>query len=59
MIDAISTYVNGSELDRVSVLDIDAYEDTDLNWRARRGYGALIAAYGARLPAGVECAGRR
>jgi monoamine oxidase len=24
-----------------------AYEDTELNWRLRRGYGALIAAYGA------------
>ena len=47
MIDAISTYVNGVELDRVSILDMDAYEDTELNWRVRRGYGALIAAYGA------------
>ena len=47
MIDAISTYVNGSELDRVSILDMDAYEDTGLNWRVRRGYGALMAAYGA------------
>jgi monoamine oxidase len=46
MIDAISTYVNGSELDRVSILDMDAYEDTGLNWRVRRGYGALMAAYG-------------
>src|SRR6516225_618000 len=42
MIDAISTYVNGSELDRVSILDIDAYEDTGINWRVRRGYGALM-----------------
>src|SRR4029079_4968393 len=50
MIDAVSTYVNGSELDSVSVLDFDAYEDTDLNWRARRGYGALIATYGADCP---------
>lgn len=47
MIDAISTYVNGVELDRVSILDMDAYEDTEVNWRVRRGYGALIAAYGA------------
>ena len=47
MIDAISTYVNGSELDRVSLLDMDAYEDTEINWRVRRGYGALMAAYGA------------
>jgi monoamine oxidase len=50
MIDAISTYVNGSELDRVSVQDMDAYEDTGINWRVRRGYGALMAAYGAPCP---------
>src|SRR5581483_12305985 len=37
MIDAISTYINGAELDRVSILDMDAYEDTNLNWRVRRG----------------------
>ncbi len=47
MIDAISTYVNGAELDQVSILDMDAYEDTEINWRVRRGYGALIVAYGA------------
>ncbi|MBI3701484.1 MAG: FAD-dependent oxidoreductase [Afipia sp.] len=47
MIDAISTYVNGVELNRVSILDMDAYEDTEINWRVRRGYGALIATYGA------------
>jgi monoamine oxidase len=50
MIDAISTYVNGSELDQVSILDMDAYEDTNINWRVRRGYGALMAAYGASCP---------
>ena len=55
MIDAISTYVNGTELDRVSILDMDAYEDTDLNWRIRRGYGALIAAYGATSPLAFNC----
>jgi len=49
MIDAISTYINGCELDQVSVYDMDAYEDTEINWRVRRGYGALIAAYGAGL----------
>lgn len=49
-IDAISTYINGAELDRVSTYDFDAYEDTGVNWRARRGYGALIAAYGANCP---------
>src|SRR6516162_5994794 len=58
MIDAISTYINGCETDRVSILDFDAYEDTNLNWRVRRGYGALIAAYGASLPVYFNCAVR-
>jgi len=56
MIDAISTYINGSELDRVSILDMDAYQDTNLNWRVRRGYGALVAAYGAACPLALNCA---
>ncbi|UPJ49972.1 FAD-dependent oxidoreductase [Bradyrhizobium sp. 200] len=55
MIDAISTYINGCELDQVSLLDMDAYEDTDINWRVRRGYGALIAAYGATCPLAFNC----
>jgi monoamine oxidase len=50
MIDAISTYINGAELDTVSILDMDAYEDTNINWRVRRGYGALMSAYGAPCP---------
>jgi monoamine oxidase len=49
MIDALSTYINGSELDSVSNLDMNAYEDSEINWRVRRGYGALMAAYGAPL----------
>jgi monoamine oxidase len=55
MIDAISTYVNGSELDRISILDMEAYEDSGINWRVRRGYGALMAAYGASLPLAFNC----
>jgi len=55
MIDAISTYINGCELDQVSILDMDAYEDTNINWRVRRGYGALIAAYGATCPLALNC----
>ena len=55
MIDAISTYVNGCELDQVSVLDTHAYEDTEVNWRIRRGYGALISACGATLPLALNC----
>src|SRR6202051_107213 len=55
MIDAISTYINGCELDSVSLLDMDAYEDTEINWRVRRGYGALITAYGGALPLVLNC----
>ena len=55
MIDAISTYINGCELGEVSILDFDAYEDTSVNWRVRRGYGALMAAYGAPLPIAFNC----
>ena len=55
MIDAISTYINGCELDQVSLLDMDAYEDTDINWRVPRGYGALVAAYGAACPVALDC----
>jgi monoamine oxidase len=50
MIHAISTFVNGCELDQVSIQDMEAYEDTEINWRVRRGYGALMTAYGARCP---------
>jgi monoamine oxidase len=56
MIDAISTYINGCELDQVSLYDMDAYEDTEINWRVRRGYGALIAAYGAPCRVALNCA---
>jgi monoamine oxidase len=55
MIDAISTYVNGCELDRVSILDMEAYEDTEINWRVRRGYGALMVAYAAPIPLALNC----
>lgn len=53
-IETISTYINGVELDRVSTYDMDAYEDTGVNWRVRRGYGALIAAYGAPCPVALN-----
>ena len=59
MIDAISTYVNGCELDRVSILDMEAYEDTEINWRVRRGYGALMEAYGAPCPLALNCEVKR
>src|SRR4051812_13868051 len=57
MIDAISTYINGVTLDHVSLHDMDSYEDTEINWRGRRGYGGLIAGYGEPGPGGLEAEG--
>ncbi|CAN5542729.1 NAD(P)/FAD-dependent oxidoreductase [soil metagenome] len=54
MIDAISTYINGFTLDRVSLHDMDAYEDTEVNWRLAAGYGALISAYSASSPVSLN-----
>ncbi|MET0445555.1 MAG: NAD(P)/FAD-dependent oxidoreductase, partial [Pseudorhodoplanes sp.] len=54
MIDAVSTYINGFELKDVSLHDMDAYEDTEVNWRLPDGYGTLIAAYGAPCPVALN-----
>jgi len=54
MLDAVSTYINGAELDRVSIKDWDNYADTEQNWRLPAGYGALIAAYGSGVPVALE-----
>ena len=50
MLNAISTWANGVELDRLSVHDYHRYDSTDINWRVREGYGALVAKFGAGLP---------
>jgi monoamine oxidase len=54
LIDAICTYLNGAELKNVSAADYQNYQDTDVNWRVKEGYGALIGAYGASLPAALR-----
>jgi len=59
LLDAISTFYSGAELDRVSIVDLARYEDTRVNWRLPSGYGALIADYGAGLPARLGCAVER
>jgi monoamine oxidase len=56
LIDAVSSYYNGAEYDRVSILDYAAYDDTDVNWRVGQGYGAAIAAFAPveRIVTGCE-----
>lgn len=55
LLNAMGTYISGAELERVSLKDLDNYDSTDTNWRAVEGYGTLISAYGASLPAMLDC----
>ena len=55
MIDAISpTSIAASSF--ASPCSTSMPIDTDLNWRVRRGYGALISAYGASCRVALNCA---
>jgi monoamine oxidase len=51
-LDALSSFVNGVELDQLSAADFLAFEDaaSDDNWRLPAGYGAFIARLGDTLP---------
>jgi monoamine oxidase len=51
-IDAVSSFINGAEIDQLSAADYLAYEDaaTDDNWRLPGGYGAFIVGLGAGIP---------
>ncbi|MFL6797567.1 MAG: flavin monoamine oxidase family protein [Xanthobacteraceae bacterium] len=55
LIDAVSTYVSGAELTRVSACDLAGYDDSGVNWRAVEGYGSVIAAHAATLPVVLDC----
>ncbi|HZT50431.1 MAG TPA: NAD(P)/FAD-dependent oxidoreductase [Stellaceae bacterium] len=59
LLDAISTWANGTELARVSVKDHARYENSRLNWRILEGYGTVVAAYGAGVPLRLGCAVER
>jgi monoamine oxidase len=50
--DALSSFLNGVELDQLSAADFIAYENaaTATNWRLPNGYGEFIAGLGAMLP---------
>lgn len=51
---AMSGFISGAPLERISATDYNAYERvaTEQNWRLPRGYGALIA---SQLPTDVAC----
>ena len=55
-VDGLSSFMNGAELDRLSVADFLAYDDaaSERNWRLPGGYGAFIASLAAGLPIALE-----
>jgi monoamine oxidase len=55
LLNAMSTYISGAELDRISLKDLDRYHSTDVNWRVVEGYGTLVSAYGADVPLMLDC----
>ena len=55
LLNAISSYVNGVELNLVSVQDSNRYADSGVNWRVAEGYGTVIAAQAAGLPIRLGC----
>jgi len=55
LLDATSTYINGVELDQLSVHDFFRYRDTGVNWRITEGYGSLMAAMAADLDIVLDC----
>lgn len=54
-IDAISGALNGARFAEVSILDYDAYRDTEVNWRLIEGYGRLVERLGAGAPVVLDC----
>ena len=55
LINAISTYMNGVELDGLSARDFWRYRDTGINWRVIEGYGTLIASLADGLDISFAC----
>jgi monoamine oxidase len=55
LLNAVSSYVSGVELDLVSVQDSNRYADTGVNWRVIEGYGTVIVAQAVGLPIRLEC----
>ncbi len=44
LIDAYSSYFSGAELAEISIRDLQAYQDTEIDYRVSEGYGTAIAA---------------
>jgi monoamine oxidase len=56
LLNAVSTYVSGVELDRVSARDSGNYADSGVNWRVVEGYGAGIRSQAKQTRIEHDCA---
>jgi monoamine oxidase len=59
LVNAVSTYYSGAELDFVSLRDLARYDDDGVNWRVVEGFGRVIADHGADLTIALDCAAER
>jgi monoamine oxidase len=59
LMNAVSTYISGAELDKLSARDLATYDDTDMNWRIAEGYGAAIVAHAGSVPVRLGCVVRK
>jgi monoamine oxidase len=55
LMNAVSTYISGAELDRLSARDLARYAGGDIDWRVVEGYGRVIAAHAGDLPVRLGC----
>ncbi|MGE3246119.1 MAG: flavin monoamine oxidase family protein [Beijerinckiaceae bacterium] len=56
LLDAVCTFVNGVELNRLSVHDVTRYRDSEVNHRVTEGMGTLLAELAKDLPVVYDCA---
>lgn len=54
LIEHVHEAISAFPPERISALDLAHYRDSGENWPLQRGYGALIAAYGASVPVSLE-----
>jgi monoamine oxidase len=55
ILQAMVTYINGAEAEKISIREYAFYHDSELNRRVRQGYGTLVAAYAAPLDIRTAC----
>jgi monoamine oxidase len=59
LINAVSTFYSGAELDRISAVDYARYDDDGVNWRVVEGYGRVVVDLAAGVPVKLGCPVRR